>query len=157
VLVTGFVVRLADEEQSCCTDVGEDREHALSTPPAGRYGPPATARTVMWRRVSIAAIALAALAGLAWVGSYMLRDPVQWSDVGYHVNGATSIDLTFDVTKSASASASCRVHALSQSFAEVGVLDVPVGPGTTTTQRVTVTIPTSETAVTGTVVTCHIT
>lgn len=129
----------------------------MSTPPAGRYGPPATARTVMWRRVGLAALVLAAVAVLAWVGVYMLRDPVQWRDVGYHVNGSNSIDVTFDVTKSPSASATCRVHALSQSFAEVGVQDVPVGPGTTSTQRVTVTIPTSETAVTGTVVTCHIT
>jgi hypothetical protein len=129
----------------------------LSTqPPAGRYGPEATARTVLWRRTGIVALALAVVAVLAWIGVWMLRAPVQWSDVGYHVNGATSIDVTFDVTKSTSASASCHVHALSKSFAEVGVADVPVGPGTTSTQRVTVTIPTSELAVTGTVVTCHI-
>ena len=101
-------------------------------------------------------LVLAALAVLAWVGSWMLRDPVQWRDVGYHVNGATSIDVTFDVTKSTSASATCRVRALSQSYAEVGVADVPVGPGTTSTQRLTVTVPTSERAVTGTVDSCHI-
>ena len=128
----------------------------MTTPPAGRYGPAPTVRTVVWRRAGLAVLVLAALGVLAWVGLHQLTDPVQWSDVGYHVNGPTSIDVTFDVTKSTSATATCRVRALSQSYAEVGVTDVPVGPGTTSTQRVTVTVPTSETAVTGTVQTCHV-
>ncbi len=128
----------------------------MTTPPTGRYGPTPTSRTVAGRRAALALLGLAALALLAWVGLHMLRDPVQWSDVGYHVNGPTSVDVTFDVTKSPGASATCRVQALSQSFAEVGVADVPVGPGTTSTQRLTVTLPTSELAVTGTVATCHI-
>ena len=128
----------------------------MTTPPAGRYGPAPTVRTVVWRRAGLAVLVLAALGVLAWVGLHQLTDPVQWSDVGYHVNGPTSIDVTFDVTKAPSASATCHVHALSQTFAEVGVLDVPVGPGTTSTQRLTVTLPTSERAVTGTVVSCRI-
>ncbi len=128
----------------------------MTTPPAGRYGPEPTAAARTWRRAGLVVLVLAALAVLAWVGIATLRDPVQWRDVGYHVDGATSIQVTFDVTKSASASATCRVRALSQSYAEVGVMDVPVGPGTTSTQRVTVTVPTSETAVTGTVQTCHL-
>ena len=128
----------------------------MSTPPAGRYGPAPTAVAAMWRRVGLVVLILAALAVLAWVGIGTLRDPVQWRDVGYHVNGSTSIDVTFDVTKSTSASATCRVRALSQSFAEVGVADVPVGPGRTSTQRVTVNVPTSERAVTGTVASCHL-
>lgn len=128
----------------------------LTTPPAGRYGPAPTVRTLWWRRAGLVVLVLAALGVLAWVGLFMLRDPVQWRDVGYHVNGATSIDVTFDVTKSPSASATCHVHALSQTFAEVGVQDVPVGPGTTSTQRLTVTLPTSERAVTGTVVSCRL-
>ncbi|HEY0118514.1 MAG TPA: DUF4307 domain-containing protein [Cellulomonas sp.] len=128
----------------------------MSTPPAGRYGPAPTTRTTLWRRLGLAVLVLAAVAVLTWLGITTLRDPVQWRDVGYHVNGSTSIQVTFDVTKATSASATCRVHALSEAYAEVGVMDVPVGPGTTTTQRVTVTIPTSETAVTGTVQTCSI-
>lgn len=127
-----------------------------ATPPAGRYGSAPSARTVLARRLGLGALVLAALALLAWVGLHLLRDPIQWNDVGYHVNGSTSIDVTFDVTKSPSAHATCRVQALSQAFAEVGVADVPVGPGTTSTQRLTVTVPTSERAVTGTVATCHL-
>ncbi len=128
----------------------------MSTPPAGRYGPAPTARAVTWRRLGLVALVLAALAVLAWVGAATLRDPVQWQDVGYHVADSTSISVTFDVTKSPSASATCRVEALSESYAQVGVLDVAVGPGTTNTQRVTVTLPTSQTAVTGTVRSCRI-
>jgi hypothetical protein len=128
----------------------------VTTPPAGRYGPAPTVRVVAWRRAALVVLVLAALGVLAWIGIHTLRDPVQWRDVGYHVNGATSVDVTFDVTKSPSASATCHIHALSQTFAEVGVQDVPVGPGTTSTQRLTVTLPTSELAVTGTVVACHI-
>ena len=128
----------------------------MSTAPTDRYGTAPTARTAMWRRLGLVVLILAALAVLAWVGIATLRDPVQWRDVGYHVNGSTSIDVTFDVTKATSASATCRVEALSESFAQVGFYDVPVGPGPTSTLRVTVTVPTSERAVTGTVSSCHL-
>ena len=99
---------------------------------------------------------LAVVAVAAWVGAGVLRDPVQWRDVGYHVDDATSIQVTFDVTKDVTASATCRVQALSRSYAQVGVHDTVVGPGTTRTQRVTVQVATSERAVTGTVMHCTI-
>lgn len=128
----------------------------MSTPPAGRYGTEPTARTRLWRRTGLAALVVAALGVIAWVGVNELRDPVQWQDVGYHVDGATAIKVTFQVTKSPSASATCRVEALSATYAQVGVQDVPVGPGSTSTQTVTVTVPTSERAVTGTVASCQL-
>ena len=129
---------------------------APARPPAGRYGPEPTSRTRLAARLGLAALVLAALAVLTWVGIGTLRDPVQWRDVGYHVRGATSIDVTFDVTKDPAATATCRVEALSASYVQVGVTDVEVAPGTTSTQRVTVTIPTAETAVTGTVRSCRV-
>lgn len=129
---------------------------APARPPAGRYGPEPTGRTRLARRLGLAALVLAALAVLTWVGIGTLRDPVQWRDVGYHVDGATAIDVTFDVTKDPGVTATCRVEALSTSYAQVGVADVEVAAGTTRTRRVTVTIPTSETAVTGTVRSCRV-
>ncbi len=129
---------------------------APARPPAGRYGPEPTARTRLARRLGLVVLVLAAVAVLAWVGIGTLRDPVQWRDVGYHVDGATSIDVTFDVTKAPDTTATCHVEALSASYAQVGVADVEVGPGTTQTQRVSVTIPTAETAVTGTVRSCRL-
>lgn len=125
-------------------------------PPAGRYGPEPTARRRVWTRVGLAAVVLAALAVVAWLGWGVLRDPVQWRDVGFHVDGATSVDVTFDVTKATTATVTCRVVGLSQSYGHVGVKDVTVGPGGSRTQRVTVTVPTAETAVSGTVTGCDV-
>lgn len=125
-------------------------------PPAGRYGPEPTARTRRLSRVAIAVLVIAVLAVVAWLGAGTLRDPVQWRDVGYHVDGDASIQVAFDVTKDVAATATCRVEAMSRSYAQVGVLDVTVGPGTTRTQRVTVEVPTSERAVTGTATHCDI-
>ena len=129
---------------------------APQRPPVGRYGPEPTQGVRRWHRVALAALVLAAVAVAAWVGAGVLRDPVQWRDVGYHVDDATSIQVTFDVTKDVAASATCRVQALSKSYAQVGVHDVVVGPGATRTLRVTVEVTTSERAVTGTVTRCTI-
>ncbi|WP_029291855.1 DUF4307 domain-containing protein [Cellulomonas sp. HZM] len=124
-------------------------------PPVGRYGPEEAPRP--WRRVvAWGALALLVLVVIAWVGGSELRDPVQWKDVGFKVTSASSTDATFDVTKDEDKSATCRVRALSQSFAEVGVRDVLVGPSSSRTQRVTVTIPTAELAVSASVQTCHV-
>ncbi len=131
-------------------------ESVPARPPAGRYGPEPTSRTRLAHRLGLAALVLAALAVLTWVGIGTLRDPVQWRDVGYHVDGATSIDVTFDVTADPDATATCRVEALSASYAQVGVTDVEVAPGPTSTRRMTVTIPTAERAVTGTVRSCRV-
>lgn len=125
-------------------------------PPAGRYGPEPTARRKLWARVGLAALILAALAVVAWLGWGAMRDPVQWRDVGFHVDGASSVAVTFDVTKATGTTVSCRVVGLSQSFGHVGVKDVTVGPGSTRTLRVTVTVPTAETAVSGTVTGCDV-
>ena len=127
---------------------------APQRPPVGRYGPEPTQGAHPWHRLALAALVLAVVAVATWVGIGVLRDPVQWRDVGYHVDDATSIQITFDVTKDVAASATCRVQALSTSYAQVGVHDAVVGPGATRTQRVTVQVATSERAVTGTVVRC---
>jgi len=131
-------------------------ETSAPTPPAGRYGPEPTDRSRRLRLAGLVVVVLAAVAVIAWLGIGTLRDPVQWKDIGYRVDGATSVDVTFDVTKAPAATVTCRVQALSQSYAQVGLRSVDVGPGDTATQRVTVTVPTAEPAVTGTVETCHL-
>lgn len=126
---------------------------ASPTPPAGRYGDDPDERSrVPW----LVTVVLAALVGavvVGWIGISALRDPVQWKTIGFSVHGADTVDLTFEVTKDPESTASCRVRALSQSYAEVGVKDVQVGPGART-QRVTVVIPTAELAVSASVQTC---
>ena len=124
-------------------------------PPAGRYGPEPTDTTRRLQRLGLAAAVVVVMVLLAWIGAGVMRDPVQWQDVGYRVDGPTSTEVTFDVTTRPGAAATCRVQALSSSYAQVGVLDVPVPPAETRTRRVTVTVPTVELAVTGVVQGCE--
>ena len=122
---------------------------------AGRYGPPRTARA---RRatVAVAVIGGAIVLALAvWIGAAVLRDPVQWNDVGFSVKGPDRVDVTFDVVKDPAASARCTLHALNASFAEVGVLTVTVGAEAARVSRHTVTLSTQELAVTGIVRSCE--
>lgn len=123
-------------------------------PPAGRYGPEPTSRSTTLRRVGLGALVLVAIVVLAWVGIGVVREPVQWKDVGFRVDGPTSTQVTFDVTKDRDATVTCQVQALSESYAQVGVRSVEVGPADTATQRVTVTVQTAELAVSGVVAGC---
>jgi len=123
------------------------------TPPAGRYGPEPDERSRIPWLVTVVLAALVGAVVVAWLGLGALRDPVQWKDIGFVVDGSDAIEVTFDVTKDPGSSATCRVRALSQAFAEVGITQVEVGPGPRT-QRVTVTVPTAELAVSGTVASC---
>ncbi|MDM7830744.1 DUF4307 domain-containing protein [Cellulomonas edaphi] len=125
-------------------------------PPAGRYGP-ARPRPRAWRFVGWGALAVVVGAVIVWLGGAQLEDPVQWKSVGFHVTDNSSTEVTFDVTKDKDATATCKVRALSQSFGEVGVRSVEVGPAQTATVRVTVTVPTSELAVSGEAQDCTLT
>lgn len=123
-------------------------------PPAGRYGPEPTSRSTTLRRVGLGALVLVAVVVLAWVGIGVMREPVQWKDVGFRVDGPTSTQVTFEVTKDPDATVTCQVQALSESYAQVGVRSVEVGPADTATQRVTATVQTAELAVSGVVAGC---
>ncbi len=123
-------------------------------PPAGRYGPEPTSRSAALRRVGLVALVLVAVAVLAWVAVGVVREPVTWKDVGFRVDGPTSTQVTFEVTKDPGATVECQVQALSESYAQVGVRTVEVGPADAATQRVTVTVQTAELAVSGVVGGC---
>ncbi len=124
--------------------------------PTGRYGPE---RTPARRRAAVLGVAVLAAAGIAlvlWLGLRAAGTPVRWNDVGFAVDGPTAVELTFEVITDPGTSVDCRVHALSESYAEVGVRTVQVGPAQARTQRVTVTIPTAELAVTALVERCDV-
>jgi hypothetical protein len=82
------------------------------------------------------------------------RDPVTFADVGFSVTSAESVEVTFDVSMPPGTEAVCTVTALSRNFAEVGAVDVEVGPDTARTVRHTVTVATTELATTGVVDSC---
>jgi hypothetical protein len=126
-------------------------------PPPGRYGPAPTPLTHRRRRIGLILAAVAGLAVAVWIALNVASQPVSWKDVGFHVQGPQAIDVTFEVTKPRAKTVVCKVRALSQSYSEVGVRMVTVGPADEGTQRVTATVPTTELAVSGTVDRCDIT
>lgn len=124
--------------------------------PAGRYGRVPTARG---RRMVVVAAAVGGalvVALLVWIGADLLRDPVQWRDVGFSVQGPQAVEVTFDVVKDPAVTAVCTVHALSSGFAEVGVIEMTAGPAPARVERHTVTVATAELAVTGIVDGCRV-
>jgi hypothetical protein len=106
--------------------------------------------------VALATLGAVALGLVVWIGIGVLQDPVQFKDVGFAVQGPDRIDVTFDVIKDPPVTVECAVHALNQSFAEVGLVRVTIGPSTTQIQRRVVTVPTQELAVTGIVRSCEV-
>ncbi|MFD2793305.1 DUF4307 domain-containing protein [Promicromonospora vindobonensis] len=106
------------------------------------------------------AVALALAAGVALAAWFTIvdtqRDPVTFTDVGFSVTSAEAVDVTFDVSMPPGTEAVCTVTALSKSYAEVGAVDVEVGPDSARTTRHTVTIATTELATTGVVDSCDV-
>jgi hypothetical protein len=125
-------------------------------PPAGRYGPEPTARSARRARLGLVVAGVLGVALVIWIGLNLAGRPVSWKDVGFHVEDARSIDVTFEVTKPKDATVDCTVTALSESYGEVGVRTVEVGPAATGTRRVTVTVQNTELAVSGTVERCDL-
>ncbi len=123
---------------------------------AERYGRSPSARARLLGRLGIGLLALVALGVAVWVALVFADQPVRWDDVGYRVDGPASTQITFDVIMAPGATAHCRVQALSSSYAQVGVLDVVVGPSEGRTSRYVETIATAEEAVTAIVDTCTI-
>lgn len=126
--------------------------------PAGRYGTAPTRPSPRRRARQVAALVVAVLVlavFAVWMARGVLGDPVQWKTVGFHVADETSTDVTFDVTKDPRATVTCRVQALSESYGEVGVRSVEVGPAEERTQRVTATVRTTGLAVSATVLGCE--
>ncbi|MBD8080246.1 DUF4307 domain-containing protein [Cellulosimicrobium arenosum] len=122
--------------------------------PEGRYGPPSTPRRRRW---AVAGISLAAVVGVVvtvLVGLDHADQDVRFQDVGFDVVDSERVDVTFEVYMDAGTTARCSVDALSESFAQVGTLDVTVGPVDTTESRWTVSVATSELATTGVVQSC---
>ena len=124
--------------------------------PAARYpGPTAAGR----RRARLALWALGAVALLAtiWFGLGFGASPVTWQDVGFRVSD-TAIEIDYDVSRpDPSVPVSCRLEALNQRYAQVGVLVVEIPPAEARTVALTSTVQTSERAVTGIVGTCWVT
>ncbi|MEN5073466.1 DUF4307 domain-containing protein [Isoptericola cucumis] len=125
-------------------------------PPADRYGTRAPRRrSGRGRTVAVVAGLAAAVAVVAWFSFDQSRDqPVSFDAVGFEVQGPERTDITFQVHMPPGTTAVCTVDALAPSYAQVGTLDVPVGPADESTSTYTVQIRTSEEATTAVVADC---
>jgi hypothetical protein len=125
-------------------------------PPPGRYGPAPSPSSGRRRRLGLVVVGVLGLAVAVWIALNVAGQPVSWNDVGFHVQGPQATDVTFEVTKATDATVTCQVKALSESYAEVGVRTVTVGPSDAASQRITATVQTTELAVSGTVDRCDL-
>ncbi len=138
-------------------------EPSTPTPPADRYGrrrPVGATADGPGRaaKVAIGAALAAAVALTAWFAAEQARrNPVTADVVSFSVTSTEEIDVTFQVHMPPGTTAVCTVEALAPSHAQVGTIDVPVGPSEGRTSGYTVTVRTSEEATTGVVDRCVVT
>ncbi|BDZ42783.1 hypothetical protein GCM10025865_20820 [Paraoerskovia sediminicola] len=125
----------------------------------GRTAPRGRGLRVGRRRVSAYALAITAFvvlgtAVVGWIAVDNARGAVEWKDVGFSVVSPEQIDITFDVSMAPGTTAVCSIDALSSGYAQVGHLEVPVGPNATADARYTVSVATSQEATTAVIDTC---
>jgi hypothetical protein len=116
--------------------------------------------------IALAGVVLAVSLGfIGWV-TVVQRPDVNWQDLSFDVRSDAQVTVTFDVMFSSRATKAapdgrptgiCTVQALNELQTEVGRQDVPIKAGPKGRARVTVTLTTSETAVTGLVKACKAT
>ncbi|GAB4086765.1 hypothetical protein GCM10028784_33950 [Myceligenerans cantabricum] len=133
-----------------------------SDPLADRYGrtareagPSGRPRLSLRARVAIGLALAAGVAVAAWFAwSDAQRNPVSFRDIGFSIESAEQATITFDVMMPPGTAAVCTLTALSPSYAEVGSLDVEVGPSGRDTIRATADISTTQEATTAVVDHC---
>jgi hypothetical protein len=120
------------------------------------------------RRLLIALAALVLATSLGFIGwvTVIKRPDLNWQDLSFDVRSDAQVTVTFDVMFSSRATKAapdgrprgiCTVQALNELQTEVGHQDVPIQAGPKGRARVTVTLATSEKAVTGLVKACKAT
>lgn len=126
-------------------------------PPVGRYGPETDERRRRLGVLGLWALGALAVAVAVWIGLGAGRAPVTWQDVGFSLEGSDRVQVVYDVSRpDPSVAVRCRLQALNQQYAQVGVLTVDIPPGGAVSQRLTSTVATSEAAVTGVVEECWV-
>jgi len=128
-----------------------------SAVPLGRYGPPIDASSRRRRTVAISAVGVAGLALVIWLGLLAAGTPLSWKDVGFTVSGSGQVEIAFDVIRSDPGTAvQCRVQALNEHYAQVGVVTVDIPAGERKAERQRAVIATSELATTAVVDRCWV-
>ena len=135
------------------------RDRLARHPTAGRALRPRAHRTVGQARAASASSSpgCSGVALVIWIGLNLAGRPVSWKDVGFHVEGASCHRRDVRGHQAEGVDGDLHGHArCRESYGEVGVRKVEVGPADTATRRVTVTVQTTELAVSGTVERCDL-
>lgn len=120
---------------------------SLPTRPADRYGDVSDPARARRRLITLFAVFAAVVVAFAvWVGVEKGRTGVTWIELGLEVPDAGTARLTFQVELPKGATAVCTVSMRNDALAEVGRVDVTVGPSDTGRVRTTATARTSERA-----------
>jgi len=106
--------------------------------------------------VAIAVLAAVGLAVVVVIGLRYASEPVRHKVVGFDVVDSERVDVTFELSMDPGTTARCTIDALAESYAQVGTLDVTVGPVDTLESRWTATVATSELATTGVIESCAV-
>lgn len=106
-----------------------------------------------WPLLLIAAVIVPIL---IWAGFKITNKPTTWADKSHSIVSDSSATGSFLVTKPRNQPVTCRVHALNGRYAVVGYVDVEVPAEAPKASEHSVTIDTSERAVTVTVQKCRL-
>jgi hypothetical protein len=121
---------------------------------AQRYGHKPKRDPKQYRVVAIAGVVLMTVTAM-WFG-YANYSPVSHQDIGFRVISQWQVEVDFELTKPQDASVVCSIQALNNSYLAVGYLEVELGPSDFQTNRHTVSVNTTELAVTGLVDECRL-
>jgi hypothetical protein len=91
----------------------------------------------------------------AWFG-FANYSPLSFQDLGYRVISDTRVEVDFEITRPQGADVVCSLEALNNQFAPVGWIELVIPGSDSTKVRNTVTINTTELAVTGLVDECRL-
>lgn len=126
---------------------------------AARYGrtPDRIRRTRLLAIVAAAAVLVVVVAWVVWAGLLGPQAGMGTRDLGYELEGDSTIRVRYELTVDAGRTTSCAVQALNSDFGIVGwkVIDIPASDQAT--RQFTEILRTFEPAVTGLIYRCWLT
>ena len=127
---------------------------------AERYGRTPAVRRRRWAIgvAAAAAVLVAVVAAVVWVGLFSPSASLETRDLGYLNDSADgSVDIRFEVTVEPGTPVSCALQALNGEFAIVGWKIVELPPGDRRTRAFVENVRVTEPAVTGLIYRCWLT
>ncbi|GAA3549393.1 DUF4307 domain-containing protein [Kribbella ginsengisoli] len=138
-------VRTAGTDASAKASTGTGTDAGTLAALDARYGRTGRSRRVLVFTV-VGVLALAGLAWLLWAAFIASNPPVSSRMIGFKIESATTATATFQVDRSKSVEAQCRLQAKAADFSIVGELTVTVAPDSARQQTIDATVTTQRAA-----------